>query len=123
MYHSTIQFSFDKLHSSLVTLHLFCVFYSVFLTIIFCCFKITHYCVAPEITHISPMEGTFFKIPPPRNGGGILSKNPYLEILIKFYTVPLLFFLVLQKPPPPQNSNPFCEGDGRHIVSDIFVFA
>lgn len=70
------------------------------------------------------MEGTFVKIPPEMKGGGILSKNPCLEIRIKFYTVPLwLFFLVLQKPPPPQNSNPFCEGDGRHIVSDIFVFA
>lgn len=89
MYHSTIQFSFDKLHSSLVTWHLFCVFYSAFMTIIFYCFKITHYCVVPEIIHISPMEGTFVKIPPEMKGGGILSKNPCLEIRIKFYTVPL----------------------------------
>lgn len=88
MYHSTIQFSFDKLHSSLVIWHLFCVFYSAFLTIIFCCFKITHYCVVPEIIHISPMEGTFVKIPP-KMKGGILSENPCLEILITFYTVPL----------------------------------
>lgn len=85
MYHSTIQFSFDKLHSSLVTWHLFCVFYSAFMTIIFYCFKITHYCVVPEIIHISPMEGTFVKIPPEmKGGGGFFLRTPVWKFELSF---------------------------------------
>lgn len=67
------------------------------------------------------MEGTFLRSSNTTNEQGISFKGPqYLEILIKFYTVPLVF-LVFQNP-PPQNSNPFCEGVW-HIVSDRYLFS
>ena len=69
--------------------------------IFYCC----PHCVLPENIHTctSPMEGIFLTPPHP---SGNSKKASYIS----------LYFLILQIPPSPGNSNPFCGGS-----MDIFL--
>ena len=65
------------------------------------------------------MEGTFLRSSNTTNEQGISFKGPqYLEILIKFYTVPLVF-LVFQNPPPLKIPILSVRGCGTLYLTDI----